>query len=80
MRGMKHFIYFVTGCLDKHIGREGTHFDLSGLTDDAGEPEQLIHESLELIHCQFGTVTTALRTQTAAAETHGKKSNGLLHL
>ena len=58
----------------KHKGIERTHFDLSCLADDAGQPIQLIHKGLELIHCQFGTVTTALRTQTAAADVKGKRA------
>ena len=49
-----------------------THLDLSGLADDAGQPVELIHEGLELIHCQFGAITTALRAQAAAAGTDGK--------
>lgn len=44
-----------------------TDFDLSGLADDAGQPVELIHKRFELIHRQFGSVTTALRAQTAAA-------------
>lgn len=51
---------------------EGTNFDLSGLADDAGQPVELVHEGLELIHCQFGAVTTALRTQATAGDTHGQ--------
>lgn len=62
----------LTGCLHKHIVIEGTHFDLSGLADDAGQPVELIHKGFELIHCQLGAVTTALRAQTAAADTNGE--------
>lgn len=51
----------------KRIG--GTHFDLTGLADDTGQPVELIHKGLELIHRQFCTVTTTLRAQTTAAYT-----------
>lgn len=55
------------------LGTKGTNFDLSGLADDAGQPVELVHKGLELIHCQFGTVTTALRTQTAAVDISGNR-------
>lgn len=49
-----------------------THFDLSGLADDAGQPIELIHKGFKLIHSQLGAVTTALRAQTAAADMNDK--------
>lgn len=42
------------------IIRDVTHFDLSGLADDAGQPVELIHKGFELIHSQLGAVRTAL--------------------
>lgn len=51
--------------------------DLSGLADDAGQSVELIHKGLELVHRQFGAVAAALRTQTAAADTHGKNIDNL---
>lgn len=33
------------------IGTKRTNFDLAGLADDAGQPVELIHKGLELIHC-----------------------------
>lgn len=61
--------------MSRHNGMEGTNFDLSGLADDAGQPVELVHEGFELIHCQFGTVTTALRTQAATEDTHEQTQN-----
>lgn len=49
-----------------------TDFDLSRLADDAGQPEELLHESFELVHSQLGAVAATVRTKAAAAKSQRK--------
>ena len=57
---------------------DGTNFDLSRLADDARQLVELVDEGFELLHGQFSAISTALRTEAAAAETYGKPLSSLL--
>lgn len=60
------------------LKEERANFDLSRLTDDTRQLEQLVYEGFELVHRQFGAVSAALRAEAAAGGACRKTSEVVL--